>query len=161
MSTTCKQIETAYESEIGEIVGTLFRTMVGTEVSLAAPTSPDADTVTALIAFGGKWSGGFELICGRTSALTFAQRFLQSDELSEFNDDVRDALGELANVIAGNLKQALPPGTNMGAPTIVEGKDYVIRVQGQHVLGTTTFTSDAGSFAVRLIEDMKLNEGHA
>jgi chemotaxis protein CheX len=157
MTPISKQIEQSYEEQIGEVVGSVFRTMLEADVSTTPQELPDP-SVTALIAFGGKWSGGFELRLDYASAVTLAQRFLQADDMNEFNDDVRDAIGELANVIAGNLKAILPLGTTLGAPSIVEGKDYAIRICGQHVVGASSFASDLGSFDIRLVEDMKLNE---
>jgi chemotaxis protein CheX len=157
MTPFSKQIEQSYETQIDELVGSVFRTMLEADVATSAQAHPDP-AVTALIAFGGNWSGGFELRLDYQSAVALARAFLQTDDMNEFNDDVRDAIGELANVIAGNLKAILPLGTTLGAPSIVEGKDYAIRICGQHVVGSTSFASSLGSFDIRLVEDLKTNE---
>lgn len=157
MTPMSKKIEQSYEEQISELVTSVFSTMLEAEVSAVPQEHPDP-AVTALIAFGGNWHGGFELRLDYSSAVTLAQRFLQADDMSEFNDDVRDAIGELANVIAGNLKAILPLGTTLGAPSIVEGKDYAIRICGQHIVGASSFASSLGSFDIRLVEDMKQNE---
>jgi len=157
MTPDSKQIERSYGEQIDEVVGSVFRTMLEADVAATPQEHPDP-AVTALIAFGGKWSGGFELRLDYGSAVALARAFLQAEDMNEFNDDVRDAIGELANVIAGNLKAILPLGTTLGAPSIVEGKDYAIRICGQHIVGASSFASSLGSFDIRLVEDMKLNE---
>ncbi len=150
-------IEAAYQAQIAEVVGTLFRTMLETEIAPADVPQASGEMVTALVSFGGNWKGAFELECESTSALNFARRFLQCDDIAEFNEEVRDAVGELANVVAGNLKQILPLGTTLGAPSIVEGKDYKVRVCREHVIGSTGFSTDVGFLTVRLIGESKAN----
>lgn len=41
------------------------------------------------------------------------------DALGE--DEVRDAVGEIANILAGNLKCLIPAWTQMSIPAVVEG----------------------------------------
>jgi len=43
------------------------------------------------------------------------------------DEDVRDALGELANMLAGNLKSVLPSGVVLSMPSVIEGSDYSLR----------------------------------
>ncbi len=49
--------------------------------------------------------------CDRQLACQFAGRFLSVDAPESVNDDVRDVLGELANMIGGNMKSALADRT--------------------------------------------------
>jgi chemotaxis protein CheX len=45
-------------------------------------------------------------------------------------DDVVDTVGELTNVVAGNLKSLLAPPTTLGLPTVHVGTDCQIRFPG-------------------------------
>jgi len=38
--------------------------------------------------------------------------------------DVHDGLGEIANMIAGNLKPLLPPGVTLSMPSVIAGADH-------------------------------------
>jgi chemotaxis protein CheX len=131
--------------------------MLSTDVAPAEVKPHGGATLTALVAFGGKWHGAFALECDQPSALKFARRFLQCDDLEDPNE-VRDAIGELANVIAGNVKQILPPGTTLATPSMIEGTNYTIRVCGERTVGTAGFVSDDTSLIVRLIEDSTSSE---
>jgi len=63
--------------------------------------------VTACVFLEGDWNGAVTLECTRDQACEFAGRFLQMDPPDTMDDDVRDALGELANMIGGNIKSAM------------------------------------------------------
>jgi chemotaxis protein CheX len=67
-------------------------------------------------------------------------------------DDVRDVLGELANMVAGNLKSLLPKGVDLSIPTVVEGRDYSLHVCGGNIVERSIFTGSAGDFCVTVIE---------
>jgi chemotaxis protein CheX len=68
------------------------------------------------------------------------------------DDDVRDVMGELANMVAGNLKCLLPRGTGLSLPSVVEGSDYTLRVCGVHAVERMVFSSATGLFRITLIE---------
>jgi len=71
---------------------------------------------------------------------------------TSFDDDVCDALGELVNMIGGNLKSVLPPGESLSIPTVVEGSHYSVRICGQYRSERMAFSGIDGPFWVTLIE---------
>ncbi|MFY9647627.1 MAG: chemotaxis protein CheX [Terriglobales bacterium] len=146
-------VQNSYQSEIDQIVGDLFRTMLGTEASPTEEEPPlGEEVITSVIAFAGEWKGDLVLECHRTQAHSFAKRFLQSEDIDESSEDVPSTIAELANIIAGNLKVVLPTGVNMGTPSTIEGKDYTVRICGGTTLCKRAFVTDAGAFLLRLIE---------
>lgn len=74
-------------------------------------------------------------------------------EIEEIDDDVRDAIGELANMLAGNLKAALDPaGSNiqLSVPSFVSGVEYAIdRLAGADNI-IVPFYLENGDFMVEL-----------
>jgi chemotaxis protein CheX len=70
----------------------------------------------------------------------------------QFDDDVCDALGELANMIGGNLKSVLPRGVSLSLPSVVQGNSYSLRVCGGHRNNRMSFTGPDGPFWVTLVE---------
>jgi chemotaxis protein CheX len=65
---------------------------------------PGADRLTSAVHLAGDWNGAVLLECDRRQACRFAGRFLSMDPSDTVDDVVRDVLGELANMIGGNLK---------------------------------------------------------
>ena len=73
--------------------------------------------VHASIAVTGGWSGRITLDVSRAGADVLARRMLLSDEVSE--DDVTDAVGELVNVLGGNVKGLLLEESALGLPQVL------------------------------------------
>ncbi len=67
-------------------------------------------------------------------------------------EDVRDAPGEMANVIAGNLKPLLPPGVGLSMPSVVQGDDYRLGVCGGTLTERLNLEDESGEFRITLIE---------
>ena len=66
--------------------------------------------MTSAVQLTGEWNGAVLLECDRGQACRFAARFLSIDLPDAVDDVVRDVLGELANMIGGNLKCVLSAG---------------------------------------------------
>lgn len=146
------QKEQACEEKIRDIVSDLFRSMLQMEVALTLDEKSDhASVVTATIEFDGAWKGILELGCSNVQAVCFAGRFLQMS-LTEMDEEVHDVVGELANIIAGNLKQTLPDHVALGTPTVVRALATEAPLPAGTLVGTYSFSSDVGLFSVRLFE---------
>jgi chemotaxis protein CheX len=112
----------------------VFGTMLGMSVAPVATEVETNTTVTqegivAMVGMAGAVSGSGCLSISNNFACTAASRFLMG-EYTEVNDEVLDAVAELANMIVGGLKTALendfgPMGLSI--PTIVFGDNYVTR----------------------------------
>ena len=152
-----KLIENVHQEDLDHIVDDLFRTMLATEVTPVAEYLPsDEALITAIIPFAGPWKGDLVLECRRPQARYYAQRFLQIEDLDETSDDIPSTLGELANIVAGNLKVVLPKGVTMGTPSLIEGKDYTVRVCGGKTVCCRSYSTDVGSFLVGVIDGSTL-----
>jgi chemotaxis protein CheX len=64
------------------------------------------------------------------------------------DDDVRDALGELANMIGGNLKSVMATDVRLSMPSVIDGTNYELRVCGSGVHQRIGFQFDGGEFCV-------------
>lgn len=67
------------------------------------------------------------------------------------DDDVRDAVGEVANIAGGNLKPFLEGSCKLSLPTVSEGIDHLLSIPGTVVATTLPFGTPEGPFAVRLL----------
>src|SRR5579862_6934401 len=111
--------------ELAQIVESVFETMVGLEVNeAAAPWFPGRDRLTASVHMAGEWNGAVLIECNRGQACRFAGRYLSIDTLDSVDDVVCDVLGELANMVGGNLKCVLAQGLMLSMPAVVDGSAY-------------------------------------
>ncbi len=146
-----------YRENLATIVQSVFETMMNLAVAVNGDSSPGsrapaAESVTAAVHFVGAWRGAALLECGLPVACRFASRFMGIDPPAAMNDDVRDVVGELANMVAGNLKSLLPKGVDLSMPAVVEGSDYTHCVCGLTAAERLSFSSESGPFRITLLE---------
>ena len=94
--------------------------------------------LAATITISGAWNGTACLSCSRSAARHAARAMfdMTDDELTPA--EVRDAIGELINVVGGNIKGILPGPTELSLPTVHDGP---FEVPGHMELGyNVTFT---------------------
>ena len=143
--------------ELAQIVEYVFRTMVGLEVSESNQSSlPGGDQLTATIHLAGDWKGALALECGRKLACAFAARFLSMDPPETVDDVVRDVLGELSNMIGGNLKCVLAGGIKLSMPSVVDGADHNLRVRRAGTRERLVFECIEGVFSVAVLREERL-----
>src|SRR5664279_6493848 len=114
---------------------------------------PARDRLTGAVYLAGAWRGAVLFECDRSQAYLFTNRLMAVPVPEEVNDDVRDTMGELANMLGGNLKSVLPRGVVLSMPSVVEGGDYSLRVCGGNAaVERAAYRSPAGVFWVTLVE---------
>jgi chemotaxis protein CheX len=144
--------EETFAQVIEQIVETVFQTMMGLDVQPSdAPWPPKGEIITASISLTGPWKGAVLVECPLPEALLFTRR-LAGLTPTELTDDVRDAIGELANMVGGNLKSILPGGVELSLPSVVWGSDYRVGFCRAGVAHRWVFTGPDATFGVVLIE---------
>jgi chemotaxis protein CheX len=79
---------------------------------------PD-DAVSSWVEIVGPWNGAVVLTTGRATAVELSRCLLAEHAPPVLDDeDVEDAIGELANVVGGNVKAVLPGPSVLGLPEV-------------------------------------------
>jgi len=141
--------------DLAEIAASVFSSMLGLEFQERPSLGPypeSAHTLTAVVRLAGEWQGAVLLHCLEGQAREFASRFLTMPPPASVDDDVRDVLGELANMIAGNLKCTLRPGIQLSVPCVVDGTHNSLRRSGT-VICELGFQTDSGPFWLSAVEE--------
>jgi chemotaxis protein CheX len=139
-------------SELAQIVESVFATMLSLEVSeCAAPWFANRDRLTAAVHMAGDWNGAVLLECDPRQACRFASLFLSMEPRETVDDVVRDVLGELVNMIGGNMKSVLMRGIQLSMPSVVDGSDYCLRICGGKVRDRLAFQCAEGTFWVAVV----------
>ncbi len=143
----------AYDTEVCRIVQDVLMTMTQYPVDPCdAPYSDHPDRTTCAVYFAGVWNGAILVESSLSMSFEFTARLMRIPKPVQFDDDVCDALGELANMIGGNLKSVLPAGVNLSMPFVVEGPQYSVRVCGSNRNKRMAFRGPDGPFWVTLVE---------
>ncbi len=132
----------------------VFASMIFIEITPEELSEPEplAPEITSLIGLAGDLKGILAIQCPKEVALQISGAMLGM-ELTELDEDVKDALGEIANMVAGGVKDALlaiGKATELAIPTTVIGKS----VRAGRISGATQtvvfFLTSAGRFGVEL-----------
>ena len=112
-----------------DVTRDIFSTMVDRTVEFSEPTyagpQPTANVV-ATVGYAGTLSGYVSLCVSKEAALEIAQALLGS-AAAEAHEHVRDAAGEMANMIAGSVRTAMTDrGETLGisTPIVTVGTDF-------------------------------------
>ena len=148
LNTTEEQLIEHMDADVREI----FTTMVGADVSQSRTTGTVTkfkESVSAMVGFAGSFNGMISINAPQKLAMDFASRMLGMD-VTEFDDDVRDALGEIANMIGGSFKHHFVKDgheVRLSTPSVISGDEYVMTVGSQDTLALM-FESAAEHFIV-------------
>lgn len=134
-------------SELAQIVESVFSTMMNLEVGEGVtPWISSPDRITSAVHLTGDWNGAVILECDRVQACRLSGRFLSMDPPDQVDDDVRDVLGELGNMIGGNLKCVLTSGIRISMPTVTDGDHQRQYICGSEVLNRVALQCAEGPF---------------
>ncbi len=119
---------------IREATESVFSVMLGLPVEPGAvlrvePTSDGYDGVIALVPLGGALIGSGRVVCGARLACQVSSAMLMTEHTA-VTEEVLDAVGELANMIIGNVKTELEATEGplaLGLPTVIFGRNYRAR----------------------------------
>jgi chemotaxis protein CheX len=147
--------EASLSQQLIHDVREIFGTMVGLEDLLHLPIQIDPvtnfiDCVSSLIGFAGTYNGLVSLHMPSSLALT-ATSSMHCMEVTELDDNVSDAMGEIANMIAGSFKLHLSKSgmdVQLSTPSIVYGKEYVISLGNNPEQIAVRFATDDDWFMV-------------
>jgi chemotaxis protein CheX len=115
------------EQHLDQAVEEVFSTMMAIAcLPVEENVAPEHETISAVIGLAGALSGSMVLHSGSRAAISMAERL--TGLLPEGVDAmVRDAIGEVCNMIAGAWKGADPvlaSGCLLSTPTVVSGSSY-------------------------------------
>jgi chemotaxis protein CheX len=134
----------------------IFTTMVMIDVSADGPpltaSGTLCDTITGMIGLAGTHKGVLAIHIPDHVALAITSSFLGMD-VDEINDDVRDAVGEPANMLGGNVKTILSQNgrdIELSLPSTIAGHEYGFKAATDVDLVILPFKTESGSFMVEL-----------
>ena len=141
--------------DIFQIVESIWATVLSREIEyrdetvLAQSSTP---VLAGCIQITGAWNGAVALHCSSELIRQAAAVMLGLEEDSIAQEDMRDSLGELVNMVSGGVKSLLPETCMLSLPTVVEGTDFTISIPGALLIQKTAFQSQGEPVLVTLLE---------
>jgi hypothetical protein len=111
------------ETTVAAVAEQTWTALVGEdEVLVPLRGGGPVGALSAWVDIVGPWTGSVVLTTGRDTAADLSRALLREGAPRPVEEeDVADAFGELANVVGGNVKAALPGPSALGLPEVGEG----------------------------------------
>jgi chemotaxis protein CheX len=139
------------EQSLRDFADNIWSTMLG--LSLDGAPAPEAeDYITGCVQITGDWQGAVTVelavpLARRVAAALFAM------EPAELGDgEVCDAVGELANMLGGNVKALLDGSCRLSLPAVVQGPAHVLSVSRGRLSASAALSSESDPLRVSVFE---------
>lgn len=135
-----------------EVFGTMVMLELEDSYPLREPVTKFHCSVTGMVGLAGTYTGILSIHCPKPLALRITSNMLGMD-VSEVGEDVNDALGEIANMLGGYVKQILSKGgldINLSIPTVISGEEYTVNSMSDDNCVIIPFSNSGERFLVAL-----------
>ncbi len=138
----------------------VFETMLGVQCRRENDVDSVEDakvsvSVMAVVGFGGILSGACVIRCDALAACTMAAS-MAGTEFDTVDDVVKDAIGEICNMLAGTWKSKIPDlaaNCGLSVPAVITGSDYNLHVQSPEFRICQTYAFDGSRFEMTIVCD--------
>lgn len=130
----------------------VLRTMAFTEAHSNPPYLKTENVakgdVSGVIGMTGDASGSLSVSFPETTILAIVSNMF-AEEMTEVDDEIRDAVGEITNMVSGQTRQELEElGVSLESaiPTVISGKNHTIKHITSYPIVAITFQLDKGEY---------------
>jgi chemotaxis protein CheX len=114
------------EDLVTEITSSVWRAFLPESDDIVpSQATPALKNLTGNVHISGQWNGLVSLTCSSAAATRAAAFMFDTGIESVSQSDVLDAVGELVNIVGGNIKGLLPPPTGLSLPSVTDGTVHV------------------------------------
>lgn len=151
------EMQVLVDESVRDAVSNICAQMLGCEseaketIRIGHPLQ-ESDGVVALVGMAGPWIGTGALTCKPDIACMMAGKFLMTD-YAEVNDEVLDAVAEIANMVFGNLKTSIEERVGemgLSTPTTIYGASFTTKIGGSQSWSLIPFQVCGGEMLVQI-----------
>ncbi|MDH3257366.1 MAG: chemotaxis protein CheX [Nitrospinota bacterium] len=143
------------QTEISQFVTDIWSTFLSKKVSTTdKPFEPKGkdNTLAGCVQITGKWQGTVTLYAPREIGKKVAATIYGLKETEVDNQQVQDVIGEITNILAGNIKSLFPAPCSLSLPSVAI-TDYKLHHPGSQTLTAVNFDCEGLPFLVVLLQE--------
>jgi chemotaxis protein CheX len=142
------------DSDLRELVEAVWTVTLGFDVlDPAGSIPPPAEqTVCGCVQVTGAWTGMVTVRVSDGLARNVAATMFDTAPETLSEEELHDALGEIANMTGGTVKALLPGPSRLSLPTVVSGGQFSFNSPGGKLLREVAFRIKASRVCVQVIE---------
>lgn len=143
------------ESDLERSVESIWDWQLGLPVRRggAGPTPRAADALTGWVRITGACRAAVLLACPVPLARRAATVMFGLEPPALTEEHVRDALGELTNILGGNIKPLLAEPASLSAPSVAWGAEGYCRLPAGGPLAQIAFECEQDAFTVQVLRE--------
>jgi CheY-specific phosphatase CheX len=143
------------DADLQRIAGDIWAAMLGLELKPNHAIDhhhEDERVVTGTVQITGDWAGAVtvqvsDVLARRAAAIMFA---MEDDEIND--EEVADTVGELANMVGGNVKSTVVGTAALSLPSVTSGRDYRLSIPGSATRERLAMDCDGDLVVVTLLQ---------
>ncbi len=117
--------------DVAQIIQEVWSSMLGIDVEPVDMPRPETnDAVAGSVGVTGATDCLISMEMGGDGARRFAATMFGMSDEEASDDDIADGIGELTNMVGGNIKSLLPEPSTLSLPVVARGKSPTLRVPG-------------------------------
>jgi chemotaxis protein CheX len=140
--------------DFAEVVENVFTGMLGFDLVRthgdSLPVAGESRFI-GTVHISGSWHGSVVVECPETFGRIVAAAMFGSAPDEVADDELVDVVGELANMIGGNVKALLDGESQLSLPTVVRGSDFRVVVPGTHLARSLAYECHGHVFEMRVL----------
>jgi chemotaxis protein CheX len=140
--------------EVAQVTELVWQSVLGlglTPIRDVAPMPAAEPALAGRVEISGSWEGAVAVHCSRRLATRAAAEMFGLSPEATGPAHTQDALGELANMIGGNLKALLPEPCRLSLPTVIEAAAPDLPAPEDAAVGQATYHCEGEILIVRLL----------
>ncbi len=141
--------------ELATVVDEIFGSMAGMQLNpcptVVAFPARNGYVVSA-VQIVGEWQGAVRLDIDLELARHACANLIGLDPAELSPVDIRDAAGELANMLGGSIKTLCAPTSRLSLPSVAMGSDFEFVVAQGSVIQEESFSHPTGVLTISIIE---------
>jgi chemotaxis protein CheX len=141
---------------VDETIAEVYGMMLGLETAVVPERNIVDESLhwrTAIVGLSGALRGSCEVRMDATAAQTVTSAMLGDVVLEAEDASICDAVGEICNMIAGGWKNRIPALASacaLSPPTIISGRDYIVKLGTPSVKFTRTYKFAAQTMQITM-----------
>ena len=140
-------------TDISEIVTDIWTAMLGFPVQLRTePAAGGSDLISARVTITGEWDGSLVVNCPERLSREVATAMLQLEDDQLTLGTVFDAVGEVANMTAGNVKNLIEGLCRLTTPTVTDETDLSVPDEDSEKVFEAAFDCRDQAFSVTILQ---------
>lgn len=154
MSDAVRELASVSVEDVIAITKEVWSSFVDMDLRVAPAETAvlSAPALTAVVRICGAWDGAVRLECPVAHATAAAAAMFAIEPGAVSDETARDAIGELTNVVCGNVKSLLPAPSELSIPVVSPSDGSGNAPVGADLLRRVAFVASTGALHISVWE---------